>query len=94
VICISTCDMDLLGVGKCSQIIYSVHHTVSCCNSVTSLSNRLYADSPVHHWCCSEDPSTVQLLIDTTAVLQYILSLCASLSTHNENILGAGYMIP
>ena len=56
----SGCDMDLIGVGNCPQM--------RC--KPTSLYNRLYADGHVHHWCGSKDPSTVQLLIDTTTVLQ------------------------
>jgi len=64
-------DMDILGVSNCPQMRWNFNHTVSWSNSVpTSLCNRLYADGHVHHWCGSEDPSTVQLLIDTTTVLQ------------------------
>jgi hypothetical protein len=48
----------------------------------------LYADGHVHHWCCSKDPSTMQLLIDTTTVLQYMLSPCASLSTKTWKCMG------
>jgi len=65
----SGCDMDLLGVGNCSQMRCNVNHTVSWSNSVpTSLCNRLYADGHVQHWCGSKHPSTVQLLIDTTVL--------------------------
>jgi len=64
-------DMDVLGVGNCPQMRCNVNHTVSGSNSVpTSLCNRLYAVGHVQHWCTSKDPSTVQLLIDTTTVLQ------------------------
>jgi len=31
---------------------------------------QLYADGHVQHWRGSKDPSTVNLLIDTTTVLQ------------------------
>jgi len=65
----SGCDTDLLGVGNCPQKRCNFNHTVSWSNSVsTSLCNRLYAYSHVHHWCGSKDPSTVQLLIDTTVL--------------------------
>jgi len=64
-------DMDVLGVGNSHQIRCNVNHTVRWSNCVPrSLCSRLYADGHVHHWCGSKDPSTVQLLIDTTTVLQ------------------------
>jgi len=65
----SGCDTDLLGVVNCPQMRCNFNHTVSWSNSVsTSLCNRLYADGHVHYWCGSKDPSTVQLLIDTTVL--------------------------
>jgi len=67
----SGCDRDLLGVGNCPQMRCNVNHRVKKSNSVpTSLCNRLHADDHVCHWCGSKDPSTAQLLIDTTTVLQ------------------------
>jgi len=65
----SACDMDLLGVGKYPQMRCNVNHTVRWSNSVpTILCNRLYADGHVPHWFGSKEPSTVQLLIDTTVL--------------------------
>ena len=67
----SGCDMDLLGMSNCSQLRCNVNHIVRGNNSVpTSLCNRLFTSGHVRHWRGSKDPSTVQLLIDTTTVLQ------------------------
>jgi len=91
----SGCDMDLLGVDNYPQRRCNINHTVSGCNSVsTSLCNRLYADGQVQHWCGSKDPSTLQLLIGKTTVLQENLSLSASLSTTPWKHMGTGGMIP
>jgi len=61
------CNMGLLGVCKCHQLRCNVNHTMSCSNSVSiSMRNRLYADGHVQLWRGSKDPSTVQLLLDTT----------------------------
>jgi hypothetical protein len=63
------CDMELLGVGNCPQMRCNVNHTVSWSNSVpTILCNRLHTYGHVQHWCGSKDPSTVQLLTDTTVL--------------------------
>jgi len=68
---ISGCDMDLLGVRNFPQLRCNVNQTVKWSSSVPmSLCNRLYADGHIHHCCGSKDPSTVQLLTDTTTVLQ------------------------
>jgi len=68
---ISGCDMDLIGVGNCPQMRCNVNYTVRWSNSVpTSLCDILYTDGHVCHWCGSKDPSTAQLFIDTTTVLQ------------------------
>jgi hypothetical protein len=66
----SGCDTDLLGVGNCLQMRCNVNHSELKQLVITSLCNRLYADGCVHHWCGSKDPCTVQLLTDTTTVLQ------------------------
>jgi len=66
----SGCNMDLLAVGDFPQMGCNVNNSELEQLCGNELCNRLYADGHVHHWCGSEDPSTVQLLIDTTTVLQ------------------------
>ena len=90
----SGCDVDLLGMDNCLQMRCNVNHTISWTNSVPmSLCNRLYTNGHVNQWCGCKDPSTLQLLTDTTT-LQYRLSPNASLSTTTWKHMAAGGFIP
>jgi len=69
-------------LGTFTQMRCNANYRVSWCNYVaTSLCNKLYAGGHVHYCCGSRDPSTVQLLIDTTTVLHEKISPSASLGT-------------
>ena len=67
----SGCDMDLLGACKLpSNEVQCQSYSEMKQLCVSKPVQQIIADGQVHHWCGSKDPSTVQLLRDTTTVLQ------------------------